>query len=669
MEIPLLRDILVIFALSIFVLLACHKLKIPSVVGFLLTGVLAGPGGLGLIKGIEDVEKLSHIGIIFLLFTVGLEFSIKKILEYKKYFLIGGVLQVSLTVLLGTLVSYVIGRPLSDSFFLGFLLSLSSTAIVLKIIQDKAESDTPHGRAIVGILIFQDVVAIPMMLLIPILGKGEEMNLGWDIFVQSATAILLLIAVFFCALYLLPRLLDSVSKTRNRELFLLSVLVICFSVAWIAQELSLTLSMGAFLAGLIISDSEYSTEAIGDMLPFRDLFMSFFFVSIGMLCNLEFMLQNPFLILALCAGVIVMKACVAGISVLAVGVPLRTAVISALALSQIGEFSFVLAKEGFDLNLGTPFLYQLFLDVSLISMALTPFLINYSEKLSQYLLTLPLPDVIKLGFQSQGETPPHKLTNHVIIVGFGIAGKNLAKVLKETSIPYVILEMNSDTVKAEKLKGEPIHYGDASRDSVLRHVGIGEAKALAVVVNDAVAALRMVETAHKLNPSLYIIGRTRRVQEMPLLARFGASDVIPDEFGTSVEIFTRVLRRFEIPAEVIESLVATLRVEGYEVLRQYLLEPENLSPFGAGLEKIKLETILVEINSPLANKTILQSDLRKNCGITVMMIRRGNEILSDIEATTMVFPNDFVTVCGSKEKLAQAKRLFKNEKTPPIPAT
>ena len=257
METSLLKDILIIFALSIFVLLGCHRLKIPSVVGFLVTGLLAGPGGLGLVKGVEDVERLSQVGIILLLFTVGLEFSLKKILEYKRYFLIGGALQVGLTVLIGFAVAALIGRPLGESLFLGFLLSLSSTAIVLRIIQGKGKGSTPHGRAIVGILIFQDVIAIPMLLDLTEPETGESIEMGLELGLKVAAGTLLLGGVFWSAIYLMPRLLDSVSRTRNRELFLLTVLVACFSVAWITAQLNLSLSIGAFLAGLIISDSEY----------------------------------------------------------------------------------------------------------------------------------------------------------------------------------------------------------------------------------------------------------------------------------------------------------------------------------------------------------------------------------------------------------------------------
>ena len=359
-----------------------------------------------------------------------------------------------------------------------------------------------------------------------------------------------------------------------------------------------------------------------------------------------------------------MKAVLGSLAVIGLGLSLRTAVISGMALAQIGEFSFVLAKSGFDIGLGTHYLYQLFLGVSLITMALTPLLISCSESVANYLLTWPLPLFIKTGFRPEPTTPLSQLKNHVIIIGFGITGRNLARVLKETSIPYVILEMNSETVKEEKLRGEPIHFGDATHESVLNHMRVSEARALSVVINDPVAALRIVEIARKFNPSLYIIARTRRMQEVALMARRGASDVIPDEFGTSVEIFNRVLRLYQVPGELIEKFTGAFRIEGYEALKDYVKQPGSIYNFAGMLEAVKMETFVIEPDSPFANKSLGESDIRKKTGLTVMMIRRQERVFADMVPAFILHPDDKVTVCGTKEKIAEAKGYFKNEKSP-----
>lgn len=655
MEIPLLRDILVIFGLSIFVLLICHRMKLPPVVGYLITGIVGGPGGFALVKGVDDVETLSKIGIVLLLFTVGLEFSLKKIIEYKRYFFFGGALQVALTIASGYLISSALGRPQGEALFLGFLLSLSSTAIVLKLLQEKNETSTPHGNAIVGILVFQDVVAIPMMLLLPLLG-GEKIDFDIPFFARVIGGFALLVAVFLAATYIIPRLLDLITRTRSKELFLLTVLVICFSVAYFSSLIGLSLSIGAFLAGLIISESEYSMEAIGDVLPFRDIFTSFFFVSTGMMVNVQFILEHPGIIVALCAAILAGKALIGTTSILAVGLPLRSAIISGLAISQIGEFSLVLAKQGLVLGLGTSNLSQLFLDVSVLTMAFTPLLMSSADRIAKIALKLPLPQTLKSGF-SPPSTKVH-LKDHVIIVGFGISGRNIARSLKEAAIPYVILEMNSDTVKKEKKLGQPIHYGDGTHETVLQHLDIQHAKAVAVVINDSIAALKTVEVARNLNPSIFIISRTHRVQEMNLMYKLGANEVIPDEFGTSVEMFTRLLRLYQITNIEIDKLITTIRQEGYEMLREYYKAPATLKDVQQDFAEVKLETYKVEFDSKISGKTVLESQLRVKYGLTVMLIKRGEETISSIEPSLVFQTGDRVVLLGPHNKLKEAYELF-----------
>ena len=357
MEVPVFKEIVIIFALSIAVLLVCHRMKLPPVVGFLVTGVLCGPHGLGLVSGIEDVQNLATVGVVLLLFTVGMEFSIKNIIKYRYYFFGGGMLQVSLT-LLGTLLvsKYLLGMPWNQSIFMGFLISLSSTAIVLRVLDEKGETESPHGRLILGVLIFQDIVAVPMMLLVPLLaGAGEGMNASY--FYQFIIGISVLAVMAVTAYYAVPRLLYYVTRTRNRELFLLSVLTICFAVAWITSSIGLSLSLGAFLAGLIVSESDYSDEAVGNVLPFQEIFTSFFFVSMGMLLDVGFVAHQPFTILGITAVVLLFKSLVAGGAAVILGMPLRSAILGGVALSQVGEFSFVLAHSGIELGLASEYSY------------------------------------------------------------------------------------------------------------------------------------------------------------------------------------------------------------------------------------------------------------------------------------------------------------------------
>lgn len=564
---PIIDEVVIIFALSIAVLLICHKLRLPAVVGFLLTGVLSGPHGFGLIKTVNDVQMLATVGIVLLLFTVGMEFSIKKIIKYKKYFFIGGMLQVFATVAVFFLISKVFyGSSWGGAIFVGFLISLSSTAIVLRALNEKGDSDTPHGRLILGTLIFQDIIAVPMMLLLPVLaGAGDGFDMAHVY--TFVIGIVVLATMSFIAFKFVPHLLYYVTKTRNRELFLLTVLTICFAIAWVTSSVGLSLSLGAFLAGLVISESDYSDEAIGNVLPFQEIFTSFFFVSMGMLLDIGYVAQQPFLIVLMAALVMGVKSLIAGSSALVMGMPLRSAVLAGVTLSQVSEFSFVLAVSGMKFGLASDDYYQLFLAVSLLTMAVTPMLMGLSRSLIKHLDKLPLPQKLMNGYNfSPEDSSSHPKKDHLIIVGFGLRGKHLGQAAKAAGIPYIILEMNPDTVKTEKRRGEPIHYGDASHYSVLAHSGIENARAIAVVINDHDAALRVVRVARDLNPNVYVITRTRYFQEVPPMFHAGANDVVPDEFGSSLEIFTRVFEKCAVSQQFIAKFVKELRVEGYEAL-------------------------------------------------------------------------------------------------------
>jgi len=661
-DIPLLRDIVVIFGLSIVVLLLMHRFHLPAIVGFLFTGVLCGPYALGLIKAQANVQVLANIGIILLLFIVGMEFSFKKILEYRSYFFIGGALQVGLTVLAGMAVGMGLGRPWGEALFLGFLLSLSSTAIVLRMLSDRTESDSPHGKVIVGMMIFQDIIAIPMMLTIPLLCGNclkYDISLVWALL----KGVGILAGVLFSAIKLVPLLLYRIAKTGSRELFLLSVFTICLSVAWVTSSIGLSLSLGAFLAGLIISDSEYRTEAIGDILPFKDIFTSFFFVSIGMLLDIGFVAAQPLTILALTAGILLLKMFTAGFATFLLGMPLRTVILTAIAMSQVGEFSFVLARVGFTEHLGSNYHYQLFLAVAVLTMAMTPSMMAWSPWVAQQFLRLPLPNWIKFGFKPLPITKPvDGFKNHVIIVGFGISGRNLARSSKEAAIPYVILEMNPETVRQEKMKGEPINFGDATHDLVLKHANIHEAKVLAVVINDPIASSRIVESARKLNKKLYIVVRTRYLREMRPMYELGADEVIPDEFGSSVEVFTRVLRTYHVPTDQVEKIISGMRIEGYEMLRLLYKEPSTLSDLQVSMSDVLIETLKVEEGAPIIGKTLVEIELRGRYGVTAMLIKRGSETITNVEAKTRILHNDVVVLVGTHDNLSRASELFKPQR-------
>lgn len=558
MDIPLLKDIVTIFGLAVVVLWVCTRFRLPAIVGLLFTGIICGPCCLALVKDIKDVNTLAEIGIMLLLFTIGLEFSLTRLKEIRRTFFLGGMLQISLTVLISFCFAQLLSRPFGESLFLGFLLSMSSTAIVLKSMEAKDEVDSPQGRLIVGILIFQDVIAVPMMLVTPAL-SGKQFTWDPQLLVPLIGGLAAIALVFIAAINVVPYILYHLAKTRSRELFTLCVLTICFAVAWLASSIGLSLAIGAFLAGLIISNSDYRHEALGNILPLQDIFLSLFFVSIGMLLDIQFVMQYPLIILLATFGVMLMKSFVVVLTAKVLGFSLRAMILSGLALSQIGEFSFVLAKAGNENGLAMDFHYQLFLAVALLSMALTPGLISYSHSIAEFLAKLPLPEKWKTGLEPNHTKENVKHENHIVIVGFGIVGRQLASAAKDVNIPYVIIEMNPETVKIEKEKGEPIFFGDATHESMLRFLQVPKARVVAIMINDLQASRRTVQMSRLLNPEAYIIVRARYIQEMKILQQLGAVDVIPDEFGTSIEMFIHVLHQFKISDENIAKSVKNLR--------------------------------------------------------------------------------------------------------------
>ncbi len=659
MEILILNDLLVTLALSVAVLFICHHARVPVVVGFILTGILAGPHALALVKAVQEVETLAEIGIVLLLFTIGVEFSFANLLQIRKSVLVAGPIQVVTTCLAGFALTIHFGRPVGESVFIGFLLSLSSTAIVLKILQSRAEIDTPQGRTSLGILIFQDIIIVPMMLMIPLL-TGSTSNIGASLLILSAKGMLIIILVVASAKWVVPQLLFQIAKTRSRELFLLVIVVICFAVAWLTANAGLSLALGAFLAGLIISETEYSHQALGNILPFRDVFSSFFFISIGMLLDVGFLLKQPGFIALVTLGVLVLKSALGAIAAIFLRFPLRTAVLTGLAISQVGEFSFILAKAGFGQGIFSENTYQLFLDITILTMMATPGIMSLAPRTADLVLRMPLPRRLKIGFFVAQEVEKPENKDHLIIVGFGVNGRNLARAAKAGGIPYLIIEMNPETVRQERARGEPIYFGDATQEEILHFANIGAARVVVVAINDPAATRRITHAARHLNSAAHIIVRTRYLQEVQPLYELGANEVVPEEFETSVEIFTLVLKRYLIAREEIERFISEVRANGYLLFRGLSKGFETFADLKHYLHDIEITAVRLDAGAPLAGKSLAQMELRKKFGVTVLAIRRDSRMLANPEPDLELEAQDLLIVMGTPKNVSDATWLFRN---------
>lgn len=656
MHLPLLQDLVVIMGFSIAVVFLLNRLKIPSILGFLFTGVLIGPHALSLVEAVEQVEIISEIGVILLLFVIGMELSIKQLMSIKKTVFIGGALQVGLTVLVTFLVCYGFGYSMNEAVFIGFLFSMSSTAIVLKIYQDRDEIDTPHGKNALAILIFQDLIVVPMMLLAPIM-SGQSENIGISILSLLIKAAIVIVITIISARYLVPKLMHVIAKTGSKELFLLTTFAICFAVAFLTSEAGLSLALGAFLAGLIISESEYSHQATSTILPFRELFTSLFFISVGMLLNLTYFFNNIVIVLLLVVSVFVVKSIIAGLAVAVLKYPGRTVIITGVSLFQVGEFAFILSKVGIEYNLLTPETNQLFLSVSILSMLLTPFIIILSEKIAFGILKVQFLDKILKTKKQEAEIEIEKIENHLIIVGFGINGSNLVKAAQYMNIPYLVIELNAQTVREQKNNGINIIYGDATQTHILETMHLSKARALVIAISDPKATKTIMSNVRTMSQSIYTIVRTRFVKEMEELNALGADEVIPEEFETSIEIFTRVLHNFLIPQEDIDNFTNSLRSDNYS-----LFQKKSSFPRAYRLPEIPdFNIISLKVNrdtSKIIRKTIGDLDIRNQYGINILSIQRKDDFINIVKPSEKICRGDVLFVQGKQQHIEDFSKLI-----------
>jgi CPA2 family monovalent cation:H+ antiporter-2 len=654
-EITILRELIILLAVSLPITFLFHKMRLPALVGFLITGVLIGPHGLAFITETRVVERLADIGVVLLLFTVGLEFSIADIMRSGRQFLIGGGTQVLLTVAAVTGVALAFHSPLPQAVFFGFLASLSSTAIVLKMYSDRAELDTAHGRLATGILLFQDIAVVPMMLLLPIMGQAGIAGAVTPLSVLKTLgiAVLGLIVVFFSARKAVPFLLHQVIRLKNREMFFLLVVLLCLGTAWITYSLGLSLALGAFLAGLIVSESEYSHHIVAEIMPFRDYFSSIFFISIGMLLHIQYFVGHWPLLLALTVTLIAAKTFLVIVTAKTLRYPIRSALLAGLGLAQIGEFSFLLAQQGQARGLMSGDIFQMFINASILSMLATPFMIHFASRVTE-----------RLPSAAYGEkTDSCTLTGHTIIAGYGMNGRNLARTLRATHIPYVILEVNADTIRSARSDGEPIIYGDITRTDVLERAGIACAKVIVFAISDYAAARISVRLARQLNSTIFILVRTRYAAEVEQLYKIGADQVIPEEFETSVEIFSRVLNQYHVPSNVIANQINLIRLEGYKMLRGVSLEQENIGRIAALFAGATVDNYQVQPDSAAAGRTLGELDLRKATGATVMAIARNGEAVTNPNPDFRIEVDDILVLLGAHKDLDMAVNLLTKGKS------
>ncbi|MBE0550892.1 MAG: cation:proton antiporter [Ignavibacterium sp.] len=652
-EFLIIQDIVVILLVSLPIIFLFKKINLPSIVGFLIAGMLIGPFGFNLIKSVNQISVMAEIGIMLLMFTIGLEFSLSQLIRIKKFLLIAGGLQLLITIIFCTIIFSALGIEINQAIFFSLLVSLSSTAIVLKILSDKDELDSPQGKISIGILIFQDLAIVPMFLLLPILSGFGELS-GGDIALKLLIAFGVLAGLLMLARFLMPLIVYQIANLRSREAFTIGVILLLLGTAYLTHTFGLSFALGAFIAGLILSESDYNHQILSDILPFRDAFNSIFFVSIGLLLNLQFVLENVLLISSLTLGVLIVKTLVIVAIVYFMKYPLRIGILAGLGLAQIGEFSFVLAQAGLNFKLIGNDYYNSFLATTIFSMILTPLIIKLSPFIAGKTSALEKD-------KKHSENYLENLHAHVVIAGFGLNGSNLARVLKETGIKYIVTELNPDTVKREKVKGEKIIYGDISKEEVLKAVKIDKANTIVYAISDPAVTKRSLKLAKRLNPHIYALVRTRFVTEVDELKKLGADEVIPEEFETALQIFRKVLERYHIPLNVIMRQTTLLREESYSFLRKEGMDISSFTHLDEILAQGLTETYYVNDDNIHINKNLTEINLRAKTDATIIAIVREGKTISNPSAKEIIKPADTLVIYGTHLSVDQAIDVLNGE--------
>jgi monovalent cation:H+ antiporter-2, CPA2 family len=562
---PFFTELAILMISSSLIAFVGFRIGLIPILGFLLAGVIIGPNALGLVQNPELIDAAAEVGVILLLFTIGIEFSLETLARISRLIFIGGGLQVGGTILLTTLLLTIFGVDWKTGIYTGFLVSLSSTAIVMKLLADRNATSSESGQTALGILIFQDLAVIVMVLLIPLLGTAEAgagnsaLGLIWAL--AKAGGIIVLVLVL--ARRVMPKILEAVARTCSPEIFLLAIVGICFGTAYLTSLAGVSLSLGAFLAGLLVSESRFGQQAFSEILPLQILFSAAFFVSVGLLLDVRFLFTHLPMVIAALLVIIILKALITGLGIKFLGYPLATALTTGLLLTQIGEFSFVLERTGRELGLSPAGIgmdgAQTFIAATVLLMGATPFLATLGERLGSRLANKHIPQTIE-----ENDVPKElaesfaSLSNHVIIAGYGMGGQKLAAALDEAQLPFAIATLSPTGASQAENAGRKVVRGDYTKQHILNLVGIQRAKAMVIPDDQPAMAHRAVSVARALNPTIPIVATTPYHASSHELKQAGASFVVAADKAANDLLVTKILHHYGVTESNIESYLERL---------------------------------------------------------------------------------------------------------------
>ena len=541
-----------------------HRLRQPVLLGYLVAGLIIGPFGLGQINQIEEIKSLAEIGVAFLLFALGVEFSLAELKRVKDIAIKGSLLQIGLTIALVALLTTLLGWVESPikGIFMGAVLSLSSTAVVLKTLTERGEVNTIHGQVMLAILIAQDLALGLMLAVLPALNQPD--NLFPALIAAVIKAVLFFLGAIAAGYWLIPRLMTTVAKTENSELFLLTVIALCLGIALVTDSLGLSIEMGAFVAGLTIAEIDYADQALTKMIPLRDTFASLFFASIGMLINPITLWQNLGVIVGLVALVMIGKAGIVLPIIWRFGYSFKTAVISSLGLNQIGEFSFVLAVLGENLGFINQDQYDLLIGTTAITLVLTPIGMKFSPQIARRIASIAfIADFLERRQQNKGISVPQTMGNHIVVAGYGRVGRVLVKVLRDRNYTVLVIENSEAAIRNLRREKIPYIFGDADSELVLTKAHLRQAKAIAIALPDPSSTRILLKSAIDINPNIDIVARSHSDREIDLLTQLGVTEVVQPEFEAALEMGRQILSTLGEDNLEVNSLVQDIRTDRY----------------------------------------------------------------------------------------------------------
>ena len=651
----LLGDLLLLVGLAVPIVALAHRVGAPPLTGLIAAGVVVGPGGFGLIDGAEEIEALSELGVALLLFAIGLELSLSHVRQWARAVLLGGGLQVGGTLGVVAAAGFALGLPFGQAVFYGALVAMSSTAIVTRAYADRGELDTRHGRSVISILLFQDLCILPLMLLLPLLARVDGAQ-ALAAAGELARGLAIMVALVAGGQFAVRWTLDRVVLFRDRDLFTLCVGFFGLAAALITSAAGFSIAIGAFIAGLIISESEYGLQALSDVLPFRALFSGIFFTSVGMLLDVPAILAQPGLLLALTAALVAVKAGLVAGAVRALGGLWTTALISGLSLAQVGEFSILLAAAGLPLGLFRPGDYQLFLSAAVLSMAATPAMIQLARPAVRRLAAR---SGLAAGRRGQPEAGPGRRAGHTVIVGYGLAGRYLARVLQAARIACIVVEQNAELVARARHDGIAVVFGDGTQHAVLDHVGLDKARVIVFAISSPTDERRGVVLAREINRAVRIVVRTRYVLAIDELRKLGADDIVVEEFEASIELFARALDSYEIPINRIRREVESVRTEHYGLLRGKTAPDLRLDALRHLGVHDALELVEVEDGAPAIGGSATTLELRRRTGAVQVAVVRDGQPIYRREPDFRYRAGDTVVLVGDPDCLSRAMALFR----------